>query len=359
MRLYLLDLEIQPYAQTSLQAWLQDLQTIGYDFGGRTDTIYRKEAVPAQEPSQIPNAADGLSGDRPHVLLVIAVVSARPERREAIRKSWLNWIDGRVKLLFFMEAPAETTPDPRQARIALEDEAAVHGDLIIMDIDGGMNFAVKLLWTMRWMSDHFTFDFFLRLDDDYFLCLRRLLDELEATLAAATETPPKIYAGHMRCNTGFTRVDEAFLLLSAELVRRVLVTPDLMCGEHAGVTAGWWFTPGRVLNQLGDVQWVSDPRLDHYGTVARKSPETFAAVCVTHVGVHRAYPPLMLALWEAAEEAPGPDSTERGYIAYNDAGDCGYLGDGMGDSRFQRDNVQPCDTFKPRITSQYCGHGGC
>ncbi|CAN0256995.1 unnamed protein product, partial [Scytosiphon promiscuus] len=110
-------------------------------------------------------------GGIPHVLLVIAVVSARSDRRDAVRESWIKWGDERVEIRFFTEAPPRDDPDAEVAAAALANETATHGDLVVMDIDPGMNFALKLLWSMRWMSERFTFGFFLRLDDDYFLCL--------------------------------------------------------------------------------------------------------------------------------------------------------------------------------------------
>lgn len=176
-------------------------------------------------------------------MLVIAVVLARAERRETIRESWLAWGDERVQVRFFTKAPAAGSAE----EAVLRGESVVHGDVVLMDISPGMNFGLKLVWAMRWMNDHFTFELFLRLDDDYFLCLRRLLGELSATSEERAQ-PLKVYAGHMYCNAMWTRssIDEAYLLLSAELVHRALAIPDLKCAGHAGTTAGWWFTQGNL-----------------------------------------------------------------------------------------------------------------
>ena len=66
---------------------------------------------------------------------------------------------------------------------ALELEASLYGDLVVMEISQGMNFGLKLVSAMRWMYERYSFSFFLRLDDDYFLCLKHLLDELLEGLA--------------------------------------------------------------------------------------------------------------------------------------------------------------------------------
>eukprot|EP00903_Cladosiphon_okamuranus_P008177 g7876.t1 len=347
-------------------ALTQDLLATGYDFrrdNGETAT----QATPGlrraglSSPPSLTIAGDPPDDARAHVMLAIAVVSARPERRDAIRNSWLAWGDERVELRFFTEAPASDSAE----KTALDNEMAAHGDLILMDITPGMNFGLKLVWAMRWMSHHFTFEFFLRLDDDYFLCLGRLLDELDATLASE-DHPQKIYAGHMYCTSergrGATRIDEAYLLLSNELVLRIMTSPDLKCGGHAGTTAGWWFTEGNPLNELGDVQWVHDPRLDHTGEFLH-NPEGLADICTTHMGVHHTFPDMMPVVWEAARRKPGPryDDPDEGtsVLNYVDDGGCKAKGAGVSDFKFDHDNAQLCDTFTSESQSIHCGAEGC
>lgn len=340
---------------------MRDLLDTGYDFDLNSDHD-RSQAAERDDPSPPSFTVTETSPDvtRAHVMLVVAVVSARPERRDAIRNSWLKWGDARVEVRFFTEEPA---PDSAE-RTSQEKEVAAHGDVILMDIDPGMNFGLKLVWAMRWMSHHFTFDFFLRLDDDYFLCLSRLLDELDATLASA-EQPQTIYAGHMYFTQGIrrTRIDEAYLLLSNELVRRVITTSDLKCGGHAGVTTGWWFTDGNPLNQLGDVQWVHDPRLDHSGGFFSNLSKGLAEVCIRHMGVHHAFPEVMPVVWEAAKETPGPRANDTDFktslLSYVDDGRFKKEGAGVSDAQFEADNAQLCDTFQPETRSIHCGVEGC
>lgn len=82
----------------------------------------------------------------PEVVLVVAVVSVRPERRQAIRNSWLSWGDERVEVRFFTEAPAKSDPDFEATSAVLQAELDAHVDLVFMDIDRGMNFALKLVF---------------------------------------------------------------------------------------------------------------------------------------------------------------------------------------------------------------------
>lgn len=377
---------------------MQDLRDSGYDLrehteirdsteaetaatGGGNQAAVGQDAASSQQVGDLPSVGAGDGHDLPHVLLVVAVVSARPERRDAIRETWLAWGDDRVQLRFFTEAPTESDPNFENDSAALQAEADAHGDLVLMDIDPGMNFALKLLWGMRWMSQHFAFDFFLRLDDDYFLCLRRLLDELDGTraiAAAAAEEDPaplKILAGHRYCLKGQERFDEAYLLVSEALVVRILSTPDLECGGHAGTTVGWWFTEGQLLNSGGDVQWVTDPRLDHSGDFFEEKGDRgyYADVCATHMGVHHAYPDLMATLWEAAKDKPGPEPNDADSNDSNGNGGVGslsllhYVGNtcpenwqqGMSRKYFDKDNPQPCDTFVAKDDKMHCGKEGC
>ncbi|CAM9431132.1 unnamed protein product, partial [Laminaria digitata] len=242
---------------------------------------------------------------KPSVLLVIAVVTIRPERRAAVRNSWLAWRDDRVVLRFYTKAPDESQPEGQAEARALKEESAMYGDLVVLNIERGMNFAVKLLSAMKHATSHYKLDFFLRLDDDYFLCLDRLTLAYEGQ-NAPVPPPLMLYAGYRYCKPRVTRIDEAYMLLSGALVHRVLSIEDLRCASHAGTSAGFWFTVGNYANICGDVRWVHDPRLDHKGKLVKgmvqqgAAPSTYSSVCEAHMGVHHAYPEEVAILWEAA-----------------------------------------------------------
>lgn len=365
------------------QDWLRDLRDAGYgikqyteeEAGAKTTggisaaahptvTVERALAEGTSPGVDVREVEPSGGGKKPHVLLVIAIVSARSDRRASIRDSWRKWGDERVEIRFFTEAPSGGGSDDAVAAAALEEEMAAHGDLLIMDIEPGMNFALKLLWGMRWMSEHYTFDFFLRLDDDYFLCLERLLNELDATVAAA-QRPLKIYAGHRYCDLeGQIRIDEAYLLLSAPLVDRILTTNNLWCGGHGGVTAAWWFTAGRALNKRRDVEWVHDFRLDHDGDLfLADASRHFPNVCATHMGVHHAYADTIPQMWKAAQGRPGPGPNDKSragsLLRYVDDGTCRMVDAGVSKEFFDIDDPQPCDTFKAKDVAVHCGAEGC
>lgn len=352
-------------------AWLQDLTDAGYSAAahsafttGSQDNPDVHKPQPARR--QLQPAVDVA---KPSYLLVVAVVSIRPDRRLAIRNSWLTWGDDRVMVRFFTERDDENSPDADATNAALAAEIDAFGDVVVMEMERGMNFAAKMLWAMRWLKDRYAFDFFLRLDDDYFLCLNRLLGELEANRERLMLEAPLLYGGFRYCEATKTRVDEAYMLLSTGLVDRVLSTAGLMCGAHAGLTAGWWFAEHHQGNVDNDVRWFFDSRLDHQGIwwleVQRGglSNSDYRQVCERHIGVHHTYAEDMGSLWSAAKDNPGPQpgetkSAEKGSFDYA-ADTCKSVRTGVTDAAFQKDHAQLCKSFKPADERLHCGEEGC
>ena len=175
---------------------------------------------------------------------------------------------------------------------------------------------------------------------------------------------PYLYGGHAYCVPGRTRIDEAYFLLSGKLVRRVVDTPNLLCGGHAGKSAGWWFTPGNMANTDGDVRWVNDPRLDHHGLWwgGNMTNEQHSRVCVRRMGVHHTYVEDMALLWAEAKNNPGPMPRSKETAFQYPEYECGSLSTGMGNATFFKDNTQLCRLYKPppeEVGTLHCGAEGC
>ena len=110
--------------------------------------------------------------------LIVAILSApiRFDRREGIRRTWLKECGlEEVVCRFFTDSLLDMESNVRHA---LANESATHRDLEFMPVPKGYNFGLRLLWLMEWSLERYDFDFFLRMDDDYFVCLKRLLFEL-------------------------------------------------------------------------------------------------------------------------------------------------------------------------------------
>ena len=300
-----------------------------------------------------------------HVKLVIAVISARPDRRQAIRETWSKWMNDQVVLRFFTDSweGKESTAEA--------EESSIHGDLTTQDVGGGMNFGLKLLLAMRWMSERYSFDFFLRLDDDYFLCLERLLHEIDCMSSTGNQSSPIFsgfrVCGHKRTKTAY--VDEAYILLSSVVVDRIVAASNLTCSGFGSLTASAWLRVGGVGNPRGDVAWVNDYRLDQLGSFWKHSKEgevgreQYDPVCIRGLGIHHAFPPRMHQLWT---EVTGRNNTSeldsgdcKSLFSYKDDGLCFFTARGVGDIYLAGDNAQPCDSFVASTNKMWCGRQGC
>jgi hypothetical protein len=60
----------------------------------------------------------------------------------------------------------------------IRDENTRYGDIEYMTVPRGVNFGRRILWILEWSVKNYIFDFVLRLDDDVFVCLQRLMLEL-------------------------------------------------------------------------------------------------------------------------------------------------------------------------------------
>lgn len=188
---------------------------------------------------------------------------------------------------FFTQAPDTSNSKARanaEAEAQSLDEEKTFGDLVFLDIDRGMNFGARLVAVMKSVSASFTFDFFLKLDDDYFLCLSRLLGELELIQLSRTValngtehrldgdiSSPPLYMGYRHCLPGNTRIDEAYLRLSSSLVDSVISAPHLVCTKYKSMTVGWWFTKGNPLNPNGNIQTTPASTTTEYGGILKKA----------------------------------------------------------------------------------------
>jgi hypothetical protein len=61
----------------------------------------------------------------------------------------------------------------------ITEERSKYTDIELMPVPRGINFGLRMLWLIDWSISNYNFEFLLRLDDDYFVCLERLLKELE------------------------------------------------------------------------------------------------------------------------------------------------------------------------------------
>ncbi len=133
-----------------------------------------------------------------HVIIFVGIISA-PQlifRRNALRRSWLKQCKKKgIPCLFFTDSQdMHGSKLPLHIHVPLHQEQLLHGDLILAESPGGINFARRYLWMLNWANARYKFEYFLRVDDDYFVCMDRLLLELPH------RPRTKLYWGHVHCS---------------------------------------------------------------------------------------------------------------------------------------------------------------
>lgn len=147
--------------------------------------------------------------------------------RAALRRTWLTWVaaDPTVRYRFFTETGENSATD-----IRLRMEAREHGDVELQELRGGYRaFAARGLFQMRWaMTRYVQLSHYLRVDDDTFLCYRKLRWEL------AQRPQRRFFWGKYFCRAGKHCADENFMLFSIDIVR------DVLRGVDAGALPVRW-----------------------------------------------------------------------------------------------------------------------
>ena len=172
---------------------------------------------------------------RPKVDLFIAVISApfRLDRRTAVREGYASTVNNfPIAFRFFTDA-LELEP---QVRKDLVKEKEMHKDLEMIPTKGGYWLTHRYLHALFWAFKHYDFMFFLKTDDDYFLCLDNLNNDLKHR-----KQEKLLYWGHLRCKTRLVNIDEGFVIVSADLAQEFIRRNDsLYCSPFAGQMIAMW-----------------------------------------------------------------------------------------------------------------------
>lgn len=150
---------------------------------------------------------------------------------------------------------------------------------------------------MEWAQAKLKPKFFLRIDDDYFLCIEKLLHEL-------TERPQqKLVWGSWHCDKPTAVfVDESFMLLTFDLVDLFMSFDEqtLLCHPFGDQQLALWLT-----NYSVKFTGFHDVRL-HHNPPASKSTKlkTMRNICEVYLGLHGTYPNEMRTFWSVANDGP-------------------------------------------------------
>ena len=119
-------------------------------------------------------------GDRKYTLVVVVLTSLDGrERRNAIRQTWYsdNEFKNEVLLKFVLGTMGMAEDDCSR----LQKENEEHKDLLLLTelVDSFTNLTRKVLSSFVWTASNLQFSYLLKCDDDTFVVLRTLLDELK------------------------------------------------------------------------------------------------------------------------------------------------------------------------------------
>lgn len=156
-------------------------------------------------------------------------------------------------------------------------------------------FAERLLLVWEWAEkQRIHYEYFLRIDDDHFLCVDRVLHEL-------THRPKNValYWGFVHCHRGVVRVDEAWLMLSRSIVTEIMAkraNQSLLCSPYGDQAVAMW-----INNCKQNVTYFMDnKRIVHKS--AGENPIFFRTdICATYLSLHGAYPRAMKQFWLLSE----------------------------------------------------------
>lgn len=224
--------------------------------------------------------------DMPTFLAVIIFSAAKnADRRKAIRETWLNLASTRRVEHFFVIGTAGQTVDTVEA---LNTEHRHNEDLLLLpylkDSYGGLT--KKLLESFKWIAQLRQFEFVLKVDDDSFVRLDALYDEMVEKDRVNSEAQKKLYWGyfdgraHVKRSGQWTE-SEWFLcdrylpyalgggyVLSHRLVDYVVANaPLLQHYKSEDVSLGVWLSPlaiTRVHETRFDTEFKSRGCIDAY-----------------------------------------------------------------------------------------------
>lgn len=129
-----------------------------------------------------PQRLSSVSNPEPTLVIAIGVAPMYFNRRAALRSTWLSWCIEAPDCthIFFTEHPSNTSRGyTSDASAKLNAEAAEHGDMIFQEGASGYGKenGRRELFHIQWALANIPgFKYYLRVDDDGFLCLRQLLE---------------------------------------------------------------------------------------------------------------------------------------------------------------------------------------
>ena len=217
---------------------------------------------------------DLISLENTFLIVVIFSSSSNDDRRHAIRETWLRLSAKRKIRHYFIVG----TLDLNESELnSLYSEQRLYNDMVLFPHlrDTYSSLSLKLLLTLKWFSNKMSFNYLVKVDDDSFLRIDQLFDELLDRTIAKTDTKP-LYMGYfdgrahvkrsgqwsepnwLLCDRYLPYALGGGYVVSQELVRFIAKNaPLLQLFRSEDVSLGVWLSPFNI-NRIHDIRFDTE-----------------------------------------------------------------------------------------------------
>lgn len=229
------------------------------------------------------------------LLVIVSTAPSRQDRRTAIRETWWK-NEHEVACKFFTDGLQVSKEE--QAMVLKEKQ--IYKDIEFQPIVGGRTFGLRYLYHIMWATAKYDFTYLLRIDDDYFVCIERLLHELH------NRPHERLVWGSYHCAyRDLIYMDEAWTLFTHDVITRILSQDPLkiQCHPHADQEIPVWLDG--VFSKDDSLTHFDDRRLHHYPPA--KVVDKFKSVthvCDSYMGVHGSTPEQMRRFLNYSNDGP-------------------------------------------------------
>lgn len=231
---------------------------------------------------------------RPKVIIFINMPAAGgwSTRRDTIRNTWLSTVKNYSIAYRFFTDSIDVKPEIIKA---LEKEREQFKDIEFIPTRPGYWLTHRYLFAMFWGYKHYDFKFYLKFDDDYFVCLNNLMTDIQYRM-----NEKLLYWGWFECDPKMVAMDEGFLILSVDLVEEIIKRNNsLCCHPFGGQMIAMWMN--RLEREGYDITYFPDNnRLMHIRSNFKQGPSK--DMCKKLLGIHQAYPKYMQQYWNLTKD---------------------------------------------------------
>ncbi|XP_057300700.1 uncharacterized protein LOC130636551 isoform X2 [Hydractinia symbiolongicarpus] len=223
------------------------------------------------------------------LLLIVSTGPRRYDRRATIRKTWWQQCKPTGKVVPECIFITDERSKGQEFYDIMKNESDTYHDMHFQNLSGGVEFGKRFLYHMVYAVTNYNFDYFLRMDDDYFFCMEKFLHEIPVPMEKY------FHWGWIHDNPGITRPEESMILLSRDVIELFLSQDPnkMLCHPFADQMIAAW---SNHINMT--YLFRHDSRLHHHPPVRDLPNIKYSRnICARFIGVHGAYPQEMEILW--------------------------------------------------------------